>query len=141
MPMPVSVTPICTWRPSTCISTLTVTEPDGVNFTALLTRFTITCFTFARSLFTWGTPSAMAALTTSRVRAIRGSSSASTSWTRAATSIDSIVSGIRPASMREMSRMSLMSASRCCAFESTRPRLRCCLSLRGPETPSSSRLV
>ena len=55
-----------------------------------------------------------------------GSTSAITSPISSGTVKSDACSGILPASMREMSRMSLMSASRCVAFESTRPRLRFC---------------
>ena len=141
MPIPVSVTATRRGPPSGSATIVTVTVPAGVNFTALLTRFTTICLTFARSLDTGGRSPSIFVATVRRDRATRGSSSASTSRTSSARSIDSIVSGMRPASMREMSRMSLMRASRCCAFESTRERLRSCFSWSGPATPSSSRLV
>ena len=55
-----------------------------------------------------------------------GSSSDITSLTSSGTSNVDRFSGIRPASMRVMSRMSLISASRCREFESMRVRLLRC---------------
>ena len=49
--------------------------------------------------------------------------------------------GIRPASIREMSRMSLMSASRWRLFESTRAKLRRCVGASSPYVPCSSMFV
>ena len=49
-----------------------------------------------------------------------------TSVTSSGTSNDDRVSGIRPASIRVMSRMSLINASRCCELESMRVRLLRC---------------
>ena len=51
------------------------------------------------------------------------------------------VDGIRPASMRVMSRMSLMSARRCRELESMRIRLLRCGSVTAPVTPCSSMWV
>ena len=118
-----------------------VTDPAGVNFSALLSRFSTTCFTFCRSLLSGRRPRGIFADDASVERLMIGSSSDITSLTSSGTSKVDRFSGIRPASMRVMSRMSLISASRWREFESMRVRLLRCWSEIAPVTPLSSMCV
>ena len=99
------------------------------------------CLIFWRSVLSSGTSPARWLVTASWEREMIGSTSASTSATRSLRSNCVRVSGILPASMREMSRMSLMMASRWCALLSTRSRLRRWCGVSSPVTPLSSMLV
>ena len=120
---------------------MTLTQPCGVNLRALVSRLMTICLTFCRSLRTSGSASPSSWVTASFERAIRGSTSASTSPITSGMTKSTSVSGILPASMRLMSRMSLMIDSRWCELESIRSRLRRCCPLSSPETPLSSMLV
>jgi hypothetical protein len=118
-----------------------VTEPRGVNFSALLSRFSTTCFTFWRSLLSGGSLPRIRVVTVRFERLMIGSSSDMTSFSRSGMRNVERLSGILPASIRVMSRMSLISASRCREFESIRVRLLRCGSDTDPVTPFRSMWV
>ena len=118
-----------------------MTEPDGVNFNALLRRFSRICLIFCRSERTGGSRVPIWDSTLMFERRMIGSSSDITSSMRSGTPNFVMFSGMRPASMRVMSRMSLISASRCRAFESIRERLLRCGSVTCPVTLCSSMCV
>ena len=142
MPTPVSLTAIDIMpRSAHRRSPPIVTEPCGVNFSALLSRFSTICFTFCRSLLSGGS-SRRHLRSDGQLRALDdrlelGHHLVTRSGTR---NVDRL-SGIRPASIRVMSRMSLMSASRCRELESIRVRLLRCGSDTAPVTPLSSMCV
>ena len=119
--MPVSATAMAMSRRE-CWVQETVTEPRGVNFSPLVRRLRRICLTFCRSLRMTGNRSGTVAVTVRCDLAMRGSTSLMISSISSFSLIGESRSGILPASMREMSRMSLMSVSRCRAFASTRPR-------------------
>src|SRR5207247_123999 len=108
MPMPVSATAIAIWSPSGIDPARTSTDPRGVNLMALVRKLMTICLTFCRSVLSCGTSAASWLVTARCERAMIGSTSASTSATRSLRSNVVSVSGILPASSREMSRMSLM---------------------------------
>ena len=123
MPMPVSATAMATvfWPPAA--STRIVTEPFGVNFRALLRRFSTICLTFCRSLRIGPTLGDTWLLTVSFARAMMGSISATTSAMSSGSVKRVSWSGMRPASIRVRSRISLMIPTRCRPFELIRSRL------------------
>src|SRR5688572_4626835 len=141
MPIPVSVTTIVAVRVAGSNWTVNSIVPWCVNFSALLSRFTTICLTFWRSLKTSGTSDERCGVTVSFERAITASSSAITSGTNSFRLNSLSCIGILPASIRVMSRISLMIVSRCLPFESIRCSCRLTAGSRSPATPWSSMWV
>ena len=139
MPIPVSCTAMRT--SSSSIRAITFTSPCGVNLMPLVKRLRTICFTFCRSERTSGAPCWRSVSTCSFAFWISGSTSDSSSPISAGSSNSSTWSGILPASMRLMSRMSLMMESRWRELESTRSSLFFCGGVSSPETPCKSMLV
>ena len=96
------------------------------------------CLTFCRSLEIGGRSRGSCSVTASFERMMIGSSSDLTSLIRSGILKVESCSGIRPASMREMSRISLMIASRWRPFDSIRPSWRLTGGSHSPATPCSS---
>ena len=114
MPMPVSAT--VSVSPPSWYRVVTVTVPSAVNFTALLRRLMRICFSLSSSVYNGGSSAASAftsrsrSLLTSgstvrRQRSTSGSKLKLVAWT-----------SMRPASILERSRMSLINARRCSAL-------------------------
>ena len=141
MPMPVSVIAIATIDGVSAFVTRIVTEPSRVNFSALLRRLSTTCFTFWRSLKRGPRSGDTWLVTLSFERAMIGSISASTSSTSCLRMKVEIWSGIRPASIRDRSRISLMMPTRCRPFDAIRSRAFRWLGVRSPEMPCSRMLA
>ena len=122
MPMPVSVTTnsthilaFTTWR-RTCM----LTAPPLVNLPALLSRLSRHCRIFIESdriIPAAGSTSTRSVL---RLRSMFGRTAPITSSISACTANSSMWTSILPASIFEMSRMSLMSPSRCLPAERMR---------------------
>ena len=136
--MPVSATDSAIARSFGSRSARMVTRPSCVNFSALLSKFKRICFTFCRSLEIDLRSRGRSVVTVSFDRKMIGSSSERTSATSSGILKLEICSGIRPASMREMSRISLMIVSRCRPFDSIRLNWRFTDASRSPPTPCSS---
>ena len=111
--------------------------PFCVNLSALLSRLTRICFTFCRSVRSVGRSDGSLQMTCRPDFAMIGSSSVVTSRTRSGRLNATTWIGMRPASMRVMSRISLISVSRWRAFASMRERFRRCGALSSPDTPCS----
>ena len=122
MPMPVSVTAMAIQsRPSSrCGCAPKVTVPFSVNLLALLARLSSACR--KRVWSAWMVPRSGGQSTTIRLPffAVIGSTVLTTSSISGANGNDSRCSSIRPASIFDRSRMSLIRASRCRAARSTR---------------------
>src|SRR5262245_3226748 len=106
MPMPVSATAIAISRLARRYVQDTVTEPRRVNLSAFVSRFRRTCLTFCRSLRRSGKPSGTLAVTSRFDVTMRGSTSLMISSISSFILIAEVRTGILPASMREMSRIS-----------------------------------
>src|SRR5258705_9690148 len=137
IPTPVSVTETST-SPSPRATRTSILPPSGVNLMAFERRFNSTCLTFRSSARMSATRSSMTWWRAMSRRSARSRTRVTAFWIAWGKSNSLASSSIRPASIFDRSRMSLMRDSRCRPDSRMSCRYSVCFSLMAPNIPWAS---